>query len=262
MCTQLVTYLLDNNVLCPQQHGFRPGHSTEHAILDAVTYVTREIDAGRVASLVTADTSKAFDSVRHSMLLEKLGWCGVDSHWFADWLSDRSQTVRGGSLQPVPVTHGVVQGSVLGPVLFLIFANDFASHVEHGKVVMYADDVQFIDSETPNNVESLKARMESTLATALTWFTQNSLKINPTKTEFLLLKTRGKRTREITIRFGDHMLKAVPKAKVLGVIIDSALTWEDHVTMTVQRCNHVGHSTIDRPRGYTTTILILTRFCL
>ena len=80
-------------------------------MLDAVTFVTREIDTGRVASLVTADTSKAFDSVCHDALLQKLGWYGVDSHWFQDWLTGRSQSIRGGSQQPIPVTHGVVQGS-------------------------------------------------------------------------------------------------------------------------------------------------------
>ena len=104
---------------------------------------------------------------------------------------------------------------------------------------MYADDVQFIDSEKPCSIEQLKSRIECTVATALTWFAQNSLKINPSKTEFLLLKTRGRKTRDITIHFGNHTLQPVAKAKVLGVVIDSALTWEDHVTMTVQRCNHV-----------------------
>ena len=173
------------------------------------------------------------------MLLDKLGWCGVDGHWFRDWLTDRSQTVQGGSPNPVPISHGVVQGSVLGPVLFLIFTNDFASHISYGKVILYADDTQFIDSEEPSNVDLLQNRIESTLATALNWFTQNSLKINPNKTEFLFLKTRGRRTRDITIRFGDNILTPVSKAKVLGVVLDPALTWEHHVTMTVQRCNNV-----------------------
>ena len=239
VCSQLTAYLSEHHVLCSRQYGFRAGHSTELAMLDAVTFVTREIDTGRVASLVTADTSKAFDSVCHGALLQKLGWYGIDSHWFQDWLTGRSQTIRGGSQQPIPVTHGVVQGSVLGPALFLIFTNDLASHITHGKLVMYADDAQFLDSEAPNDLRRLETRIESTLATALNWFTKNSLKINPTKTELLLFKTRKRRTREITVHFGDHTLVTAKKAKVLGLVLDPALTWEHHVTLTVQRCNRI-----------------------
>ena len=208
-------------------------------MLDAVTGITNQVDAGRIATLVTADTSKAFDSVRHDMLLDKLGWYGVDRHWFEDWLSHRCQSVRGGSSNLVPITHGVVQGSVLGPVLFLIFTNDFASHISDSKVIMYADDTQFIDSDEPCNVYLLKIRIERSLATALTWFTQNGLKINPSKTEFLVFKTRRRIISEISIRFGDHTLVATSKAKVLGVVLDPSLTWEHHISLTVQRCYQV-----------------------
>ena len=108
-----------------------------------------------MTSLVTADTSKAFDSVEHGRLLEKLGWYGIDDRWFRAWLSDRTQSVRGGSGAELPVTHGVVQGSIMGPVLFLVFSNDLSQHVPHGKLVMYADDVQFIDSDSPRNMSEL-----------------------------------------------------------------------------------------------------------
>ena len=85
----------------------------------------------------------------------------------------------------------------------------------------------------------LKARVERTLDTALTWFTQNSPKINPSKTKLLLFKTRSRKTQDFTIRLSGHTLAGVTKAKVLGVILDPALTWEYHVSMVVQRCNHV-----------------------
>ena len=139
----------------------------------------------------------------------------------------------------MPVTHGVVQGSVLGPVLFVIFTNDLTSHITDGKVVMYADDTQFIDSDEPRNVEPLKARIENTLDTALSWFTRNSLKINPAKTEFIVFKTRRKKIQEFTVRFSDHTLAGVTRARVLGVILDPALTWEHHISMVVKRCNHI-----------------------
>ena len=97
MCTQLMSYLVQHHILCPQQYGFRPGLSTEAALLDAVTFATDNIDRGLVTSLVTADTSKAFVSVEHGRLLDKLGWYGIQRDWFSAWLHGRSQTVRSGS---------------------------------------------------------------------------------------------------------------------------------------------------------------------
>ena len=153
--------------MCDEQYGFRPGQSTEAALLDAVTYTVNNIDSGRMTSLITADTSKAFDSVEHGRLLEKLGWYGIDQRWFRAWLSGRTQTVRGGSPQALPVSHGVIQGSILGPVLFTLLTNDLPQHIPYGRLVMYADDAQFLDSDLPHNHQDLKNRIEATLAVAM-----------------------------------------------------------------------------------------------
>ena len=96
------------------------------------------------------DTSKAFDSVEHGRLLEKLGWYGIDVEWFGAWLQGRTQCLRGGS-SVRDVTHGVVHGSILGPVLFLVFTNDLTQHMPFGKIIMYADDAQFLDADFPLN---------------------------------------------------------------------------------------------------------------
>ena len=84
------------------------------------------------------------------------------------------------------MTHGVVQGSILGPVLFLVFINDLAQSIPHGKLIMYADDAQFLDADLPQNTSDLQTRIEQNLAIAVDWFSQNSLKINPIKTELVL----------------------------------------------------------------------------
>ena len=239
VCTQLMSYLTSHHILCPQQYGFRPGLSTEAALLDAVTYATENIDKGMVTSLVTADTSKAFDSVEHGRLLEKLGWYGIAPDWFSAWLSQRTQTVRGGSCS-MDVTHGIVQGSVLGPVLFLVFTNDLPQHLPHGKLVMYADDTQFLDADFPCNISALKTRVESSLSVGLVWFTQNRLKINPSKTEMILLKSsRQKLGSDFSVHFGRDKVSLSRSVKVLGVVIDSHLAWDGHISLVVRRCYSV-----------------------
>ena len=240
VCTQLMTYVSRHHILCPQQYGFRPGLSTEAALLDAVTFATDNIDRGLVTSLVTADTSKAFDSVEHGRLLDKLGWYGIHPDWFAAWLRGRTQTVRGGSCAALDVTHGVIQGSILGPVLFLIFTNDLPQHISHGKIVMYADDTQFLDADCPSNIQVLKTRIENSLSVALKWFTQNRLKINPAKTEMVILKSRRKNLNEnFDIYFGNDKISPSHSVKVLGVTIDAHLAWDSHVASVVRRCYSV-----------------------
>ena len=198
------------------------------------------MDQGRISTLLAADTSRAFDTVEHNRLIDKLGWYGIDAHWFADWLRNRTQQIRGGGSQVLQVTHGVIQGSLLGPKLFSIFTNDLPSHVSHGMLTMYADDCQFMDSDSPIHLNTLKQRVESTLETALNWFTQNRLKINTCKTKLLVIKSRQRKmVGNFCIKFGGNDIKPSPHAKILGVYVDSALSWEKQVSQACHRCYSV-----------------------
>ena len=124
--------------------------------------------------------------------------------------------IQGSATNSLRITHGVVQGSNLGPKLFLIFTNDLTPHLNSGKQVLFADDVQFLDSDAPKNLETLKHRVEGTLDTALHWFTQNRLKINPTKTELLVVKpVRQQINSSLSIRFGDTKIDPSPHAVIL-----------------------------------------------
>ena len=171
--------------------------------------------------------------------MEKLGWYGVEERWFRAWLAGRTQSVRGGS-SVESVSHGVVQGSILGPVLFLLFTNDLPQHIPAEKVVMYADDAQFLDSDEPCNLSDMKMRLETSMSAALKWFTQNSLKINPSKTEMMMVKSQRLRTEpNFHIDFGNSKISPVHSVKVLGVTVDDTLAWDKHISCILRRCYSV-----------------------
>ena len=115
-----------------------------------------------------------------------------------------------------------------------------ASTTTHGKLVLYADDAQFLDTDFIGHLPDLKRRVEETLSNALLWFTKNRLKVNPSKTELLVLKSsRQHIAGGLTVRFGDTTLVPVKSAKILGVQLDPSLTWEQHVSMVTRRCYSV-----------------------
>ena len=188
VCKQLSEHLNSQNLLAPSQYAYRPCHSTEDAVTDAVEWMTRQIDAGHVVAVTSVDLSKAFDSVDHEVLLSKLQWYGVDPRWFRSYLLDRKQKVKGGSLS-LPLSHGVPQGSLVGPILFSIFTNDLSTYLPHGRLVSYADDTQLLDSALPEHLPLLKSRQEETIRAVQSYFTENSLKMNPAKTNLLLVGT-------------------------------------------------------------------------
>ena len=188
VCDQLSSYLASSHVLAQSQYAYRKCHSTEDALVDAVEWVVRRVDAGHVAAITSIDLSRAFDSVDHGVLLTKLQWYGIDARWFGSYLGGRRQVVRGGSLS-LPLSHGVPQGSLVGPILFSIFTNDLPSFLPHGRLVSYADDTQLLDSAHPDDLSSLKSRLEETLLTVKSYFTSNSLKMNPSKTTLILVGT-------------------------------------------------------------------------
>ena len=240
---QLASYLLDHHILCPAQYAYRPNHCTEDAVLDAVDWISQKTDEGRVASLTTIDLSKAFDSVDHGVLLAKLGWYGVMStNWFRSYLGDRRQVVSGGS-STLPLTHGVVQASILGPILFLTFMNDLPSSLPHGRLLSYADDTQILDHSLPDptSLSSLRERVEESMQHLQNWFQVNGLKMNANKTDFALIGTRAslRNAQNFSINISGSIITPSPTIKVLGVLLDQHLNWDAHVSLVVKRCNAV-----------------------
>ena len=179
---------ISRNILYKRQYAYRHCDSTEDAVLDAVDRISQNIDSGFVSTIIASDLSKAFDSVDHGALLCKLGWYGVCHSWFASYLGGRSQVVRGGSATPIAVTHGIPQGSIVGPILFSLFCNDLPCYLDVEPVI-YANDTHLLDraKPEPQNLAALKVLIEITLSIMQNWYRSNSLKMNPQKTEFMMI---------------------------------------------------------------------------
>ena len=242
VCLQLTSYLVTNHILFPFQYAYRPSHSTEDALLDVLEWTAQQIEAGKVASMTSIDLSKAFDSVDHSVLLNKLGWYGIAQGWFSSYLTGRSQLVRGSSAT-LPLSHGVPQGSIVGPILFLIFVNDMSCFLPHGRVLSYADDTQILDSATPNStgLQNLKSRGEENISCLQHWFSLNSLKMNAGKTCFALLGTRHsiQGAGEFALKVNDTYIRPQKHLKMLGVFIDQTLCWDAHISFIIRKANAI-----------------------
>ena len=259
VCTQLSRYLFDNHLLSACQYAYRRGHSTEDAVIDAVSWAVNKIDSGELVSITTLDLSKAFDSVDHGVLLKKLEWMGVSSHWFQSYLSDRGQVVRGGS-RICSVNFGVPQGSIVGPILFSAFVADLQGHLPHGRMICYADDTQLLDSSPPDreSMSKLKIRIQESMASVHNWFKDNSLKMNASKTDFILLGTKKslQTNADFTFTFSDNIFQSSKTIKLLGVTVDQSLTWDQHISSVVRRCYCILISLNRFRRHFTTEALI------
>ena len=237
---QLSNYLREHSILSPTQHAYRKGHSTESALLDLTSVIGRNREAGLVTCVTSCDLSKAFDSIDRSKLLSKLKWYGISPHWFQDYFTDRTQSVRSSGV--LNIDHGVIQGSNLGPVMYTLFTNDLPCHLSpHASIVSYADDTQIIHSAPPTSagLGELRSKVEGDLKSLARWFTANGLKVNPSKTELVLFGTPAalkKIPTDFALSFGDAQVKPVPDMKVLGVQLDGALNMQKQTDKVVQRC--------------------------
>ena len=176
---------------------------------------------------MATDLSNAFDSVSHSLLLNKLQNLGLHmacTSWIASYLSNRSQTTKFAEIESDKeiVQSGVPQGSILGPVLFIAFTTDLAKDVPDCKFVAYADDAVLLVSS--NTLKQLKQKIEVCVGKVQKWYTENGLLINSDKTEFMIMKQRG--THNITIKTNSKDINIESKQclKILGMKFSPVVT--------------------------------------
>ena len=220
------------------QFGFRKGHSTSHAILDFVKTIEDALENGEYAVGVFCDLSKAFDTINHEILLEKLshyGIRGLANDWLRSYLSDRQQFVemngcRSGKL---PITTGVPQGSILGPLLFIIYINDLPAASEL-KTVLFADDSNLLIKG--KDLNNLCTNLNLELEGVNDFFKANKLKLNASKTKLVCFRKKSQPVdyNTLSIYLDGTRLTFEEDATFLGIKIDGHLSWE-------KQCNHVAN---------------------
>ena len=232
----LSAYLKEYNLLHKTQSGFRSQHSCETALVHMIDTWLNAMDNGKMIGVVLVDFKKAFDLVDHKILLSKLKLYGIDNEaltWFNTYLAHRQQQVslNDNKSDFETVTFGVPQGSILGPLLFLLFINDLPLYINNVSADLYADDTTLYDVQ--NSIEMIEHNLQIGLNQLHIWCKYNGMVLNSAKTKVMLLTTSQKRQRlpsiNLNLNYSEESLKVVSNDKILGVFVDDNLVWSDHV---------------------------------
>jgi len=235
--SHIFKHLSNHNILSSDQHGFRKCHSCDSQLLTTIDEFSRHLDTGAQIDVILLDFSKAFDKVPHQRLFSKLAHYGIHGpilEWIKDFLTNRSQQVvlNNTTSSSINVLSGVPQGSVLGPLLFLLYINDLPSSVS-SSVKLYADDTLIY--RIINTTEDI-SMLQRDLNILSEWASKWLMCFNPTKCVHLTI-TRKANPLPSCYSIGDSVIQQVNSAKYLGVTITSNLSWSDHITNITNKAN-------------------------
>lgn len=230
---RMVSFAAKYGIFQANQHGFREGRSTQTAIYNFLSNLYENVNNNKKNFGIFLDLSKAFDLVDHDMLIDKLykyGFRGMVGDWLRSYLSERKQLTVVNTYQSnmLKISCGVPQGSVLGPMLFLLYINDIALCVKDGSMVLFADDTSYLFSD--KDVISLTEQLQIRINKLVEWFDDNRLHINNDKSVFIHFTPR---TNELNLSYllkihGKSIMQ-VQSTKFLGLHINNSLNWEVHI---------------------------------
>ena len=236
VANQLKNFLEKTGVLYSHQSGFSEKHSCQTALIHLIDTWLTDIDKGNVIGSVFLDLRKAFDLVDHEMLLHKLKMYHFSDNsckLFGSYLKDRFQMVKHGTMVSgmKPVLSGVPQGSILGPILFLLYVNDLPLNLS-SRLDMYADDATLHKSSSC--IRQIDTTLQDDVLEVQKWCVNNNMVLNANKTTCMLIgtKNRLRKTHNLDLKTSDSKIENVRTQKLLGVYIDSTLSWKIHVGKT------------------------------
>ena len=235
----IMEYMATNDLFSDKQYGFINGRSTVLQLLTVLDLWTEMLDIGGQIDVIYCDFQKAFDKVSHNKLIERMQGYGIhDSliQWTKSFLSDRSQrvSVRGTFSKWHNVLSGIPQGSVLGPLLFVLFINSLPDSVTHSHVYLFADDTKVFKHILK---EEDQTQMQSDIDSMYTWADQSKLKFHPEKCVHMTLGNNN--TPEFRYNMGTRQLKITHEEKDLGVLFDDKLSFDSHISAKINKANSV-----------------------
>lgn len=231
---RIMSFLEGQSILTPCQHGFRKGRSTDTAVLSLSELINFHLNNNRTVVGIFLDIKKAFDTVNHSILLNKLecyGFRGMCLEFFKSYLENRKQAVQVADTRSefLETTVGIPQGSVLGPIFFSLYINDLPCVVKNFSIFMYADDTALICAQDSPYHTFICANSE--LNDIHKWFSSNKLTLNTQKTKYIVFNSPRKLLQEHsrTLTLNNSALERVNTIKYLGVILDESFNWKPHI---------------------------------
>ena len=234
MHERLYKFLELNNILYSKQFGFRKNNSTIDALIKITDKIRESIDKGKYGCGIFIDLRKAFDTVNHNILLLKMEHYGVRGpslQWFRFYLSERKQYVyiNGECSELKQISCGVPQGLVLGPLLFLIYIDDLPNISKKIDLYLFADDTNLYYED--KSLENVEIRVNKELKNLYLWLSVNRLALNIEKTNFVIFHPFNKPLKyNVTILIHKKAITEKKSIKYLGILIDSTLSWKDHIT--------------------------------
>ena len=238
--SQLSNHLESDSLLSNWQHGFRKAHSTMHSVVQLTNYINGKLDNGLPVLAVYIDFRKAFDCVQHPILIEKLKQIGLSStavSWVRSYLSNRKQRVLANDTYSdyLTIKQGVPQGSVLGPLFYIIYANDLCKVLKNCNMAMYADDTVLYTSN--RSFMASVTKMQADINVLEQWCCKNGIMVNTDKTKMMVFGSSAslKSLPEFGVTFNQVPLQTVTSYKYLGVELDNKLNYDKHVQKLISQ---------------------------